>query len=272
MKLIALVICIPYLTGIVSAETIRLGKKNVVVNPNSDILIPQIAVGGSWTTTITLVNLDVQPSRATLFFGDSQGNDLFLSFVGLPQARATLAFEIPVNGSIVIETIDTGAFQQGFAFLTVARPLGNDGKIGGVAVFRQRIRGRSDFEAAIPLSPMTEKRLRLPFDNAGGFVTGVALVSFGIDSQGEVSREPTTIRAEFWDQMGVRQGSGSFTLPFIGHRAFSLEEQFPALTGRRGTIEFISSKDFMGGIGLRFGPGGAFTSIPTLSLPSWNTP
>jgi hypothetical protein len=270
MKLAPIVI-FPFLLGIAQAETVRLSNRNVLVDTLRDTVIPHIAAGGSWSTTLTLVNLDLAPSRATLFFADSQGNDLFLNFVGLPQARAQLAFEIPANGSVVIETVDSGVLQQGYALLVASRPFGNDGKIGGVAVFRQTVGGRPDFEAAVPLSPVTEKRFRIPFDNAAGFATGVALMSFGVDAQGDVTMAPATIRAEFWDESGNRLGNGLLTLPPLGHRAFALSDQFPALAGRRGTIEFVSSNDFMAGVGLRFSPGGAFTSVPTLSLPDWNS-
>ncbi len=154
--------------------------------------------------------------------------------------------------------------------LLTASPFGNGGKVGGTAVFRQTAPGRPDFEAAVPLSAVTEKRFRIPFDNMAGYSTGVALMSFGSDSQGEVLLTPTIVQVEFWNEGGVRLGSGVLTLPFLAHRAFSLADQFPALANKRVVIEFRSSKNFMAGLGLRFSPGGAFTSLPTLSLPDWN--
>lgn len=269
--LLAICGCSSILIGIAGAQNLRLGQRNVVVDTLRDTVFPQIVAGGSWTTTITLVNLDVKPSRVTLMFGVSEGGDLFLNFVGVAQPpRSTLSYEIPVNGCVTIQTVDTGSLQQGYGLLLAASPFGNGGKVGGVAVFRQMVPGQPEFEAAVPLSALTEKRFRIPFDNMDGFSTGIALMTFGADSQGEVIRTPTTVQAEFWDEGGVRLGTGSLALPFVAHRAFSLADQFPALANKRGSIEFRSSKDFMAGLGLRFGPGGAFTSFPTLSLPSWS--
>src|SRR4051812_11691135 len=74
-------------------------------------------------------------------------------------------------GSATIQTrgLDA-ALSQGWAELTNAK------RIGGVAVFRQRIEGRPDVEAAVPIVPSV-RRFVLPFDDTRGFVTAIALAS-----------------------------------------------------------------------------------------------
>lgn len=46
----------------------------------------------------------------------------------------------------------------------------------GVGIFRQRIPGRPDFEASVPLT-RGERNFTIPFDNRSSFSTGIALVN-----------------------------------------------------------------------------------------------
>ncbi len=269
MRIVILFAFLLLVIGFGQAQSVTDKYPNIVVDPVRDSVFPQIASGGSWSTSITLFNLDTLPSKATLMFMNADGA-VFLNIVGLQNPRSLVTLEIPVNGSVVIETGDSGPLQQGIGLLVQGRPLGNEGKIAGVAVFRQRIAGRPDFEAAVPLSPVTEKRFKLPFDHVNGYETGVAIVSWGTYSNGDMIMTPTPIIAEFWDESGNRIGTGSLALSPIGYTAFTLNQQFPELVGRRGVIEFRSSKSFMAGLGLRFSPGGSFTSVPTASLATWN--
>jgi hypothetical protein len=248
------------------------GAVKAIVDPDFDAVFPQIAAGESWSTRITLFNMDTAPARGAIIFADANGDDLALTFTGLPNPTPVLMFEIPANGSITTETTNTGALRQGYGLMVTVPPFGNERKVGGIAVFRQRVEERPEFEAAVPLSPITERRFRVPFDNTAGFETGVAFTSFGIGPDGEISQNPINVQAEYWDEKGVRIGSGIVTIPAMGHTAFALSQKFPELRDRAGVIEFRSPMDFMTGLGLRFNPGGAFTSLPAASLLEWHDP
>ncbi len=247
-------------------------RLKAVVVPEFDIIFPHIVAGSSWTTRITLVNMESVPARGSLIFTDTQGEELALNFQGQTGAISLLEYEVPGNGAISIETVPGADLQQGYGLLVADPPFGNGRKVSGIAVFRQSVDGRPDFEAAVPLSPITERRFRMPFDNTGGYQTGIALTAFGLDSMGELSLTPTRIEAEYWDESGVRIGSASFHIPGFGQEAFALVTKFPTLSGRRGVIEFRCSKELMAAIGLRFSPGGAFTSLPPSSLLEWHGP
>ena len=67
------------------------------------------------------------------------------------------------------------------------------------------------------------------------------------------------------DEDGVLIGADTVQLTGRGHTAFALPDRFVATRNRRGTVEFTSSTTQITGLGLRFNPGGAFTSFPVLA-------
>src|SRR5687767_8865713 len=80
--------------------------RRAIVDPFDNICIPQIASGGGWKTTITIVNMDTRASSFSLLFADSAGRDVSLQLntptgsINASQVSGTL----PVNGSVTYET------------------------------------------------------------------------------------------------------------------------------------------------------------------------
>jgi hypothetical protein len=100
----------------------------------------------------------------------------------------------------------------------------------------------------------------VPFDNANGFVTGVAVVNLAT-----VDATVTVIQR---DDNGQEIARDTWTLAARGHTSFAVPVQYPLLSGRRGTLE-IRSNQAAGvmALGLRFSPAATFTSIPVLVRP-----
>ena len=237
--------------------------KRAIADPFDNVCIPQLASGGGWKTTITIVNMDTRASSFSLLFADSAGRDVSLQLntpsgsVNASQVSGTL----PVNGSVTYETAGGAGLVQAWGLLVHNGLGGRSGIVAGQAVFQQQVAGRPAFEAAAPISALSERRVRLPFDNTNGFQTGVAVTNFDTIN--------ATITGTAYDDKGESLGSGSFALDVAGQRAFVLSEAFPFTARQRGVIELSSSGRSMCSMGLRFHPGGAFTSTPPLSLPSW---
>jgi hypothetical protein len=213
-------------------------------------VISQVADGDGWKTTITLVNLDTVPAPFTLRFWAQNGTAL-----SIPQLAGgssdVIEGTIPVGGTRVIETLGgTSALVQGWAELSGTRA------IGGLAVFRQRVTGRADQEAAVTLTA-TGNRFVLPFDNTENYVTSMALVN----SSATVGSAITVV---IRNEAGQQIGAETVSLSGRGHTAFSLSERFASTRNLRGTVEFTSTGSQITGLGLRFNPGGAFTSFPVL--------
>jgi hypothetical protein len=104
------------------------------------------------------------------------------------------------------------------------------------------------------------QRNLLPFDNANGFVTSIALANL---SSSEVAR----VRVAFRDRTGRLIGLDRLKdIPARGHTAFELFREFPYLQNLTGTADFWVLGGHISVLGLRFSPSGAFTSFEVQSL------
>jgi hypothetical protein len=110
--------------------------------------------------------------------------------------------------------------------------------------------------------------ISLPFDNTGGYSTGVALVNLSSSQAG--------ITATVWDQYGSQLAVQPVALAKTdpagnGHDAFMLPDRLAVTAGIRGIVQFqgnpaspFSPAGQLTGLGLRADPNGLFTSIPTI--------
>jgi hypothetical protein len=219
--------------------------------PNRQI-VSQIADGSGWKTTITLVNNDVVSAGFTLNFWNADGSPLTLPLsngTNVSQYRDT----IPLGGARTISTGGTGsALLQGWVEI-VSTQL-----IGGFAIFRQQVVGRQDFEAVSPVVPNAGGDFLLPFDNTQKFVTSMAIVNPASIS--------TNVKVRLWGQNGNLLGNYDLPMGARSRLAFALTDRFSAATNTVGVAEFQSDQSGLAGLGLRFNPGGAFTSLPVLTL------
>jgi len=175
-----------------------------------------------------------------------------ISVNGAAPAESATAV-IPPRGTASLTTQDTGALAQGWAYVTL--PCCPD--IGGYVTFTQRVEGRPDFEATTLLSSSSSSRSVLWYDNAAGYSTGVALVNSS-------SFTTATITVAIRDEQGRRTGLDQFTVGRSSKLVFSLPEKYADTAGRRGSLEFTASPGSISVMGLRFNPGGAFTSVHSI--------
>lgn len=223
-----------------------------------DNVIPQVADGGGWQTSCTFVNLDSKRLHFEVLFFTSEGGELLLPFPEVGTASA-IEISLPVGESITVETTGTReTLSQGFGY--ILRDDVEDA-LGGLCVFRQRVSGRPDFEAVIPLVSDFITRFVLLYDNTRGFVTTMAIANPDLTSI-QVS---VTLR----DENARQLGGSTITLGPFRHEAFALPTRWPVTAGRRGVIEFRSTGWGASALGLRFNPTGAFTSFPVLSNIDW---
>lgn len=233
------------------ASAVPAQKWAITVNA-SDQILPQVADGQGWKTTITVVNMAADQAPFSLRFWTSAGSSLVLPIAGVGRTNEVVG-SLPLGGSRVIETEGTSeTLLQGWGELESSL------KVSGMAVFRSRAAGRNDSEAVVPFCSRYDNRFLLPFDNTSGFVTSVALVNPG-------SSGTATVFITFRDELGRPLLTGSLTLSPRNHTAFALPDQFKDLIGRRGVADFQTSLLTLSALGLRFSPAAAFTSVHTLS-------
>jgi hypothetical protein len=241
---------------------------SIVVNPATDRIIAQVVDGGSWQTSFFLTNLD--PAKTinwALDFRTDGGGAASLPVVGVGSVVRVFS-ALPPNWSVVIDTVGTApVLAQGWALLTTYdRPANMDGavvtndKIGGNAIFRQRIAGRPDFEAVVPISPINETKVVLPFDNRDNFSTGIAVLN----------PDPTNsivVQVTAYSTDGIIVRQDAFNLPPGNKSVFSMPDRYAEARGRNGRLNISTTGASLSVLGLRFNPGGAFTSTHALSTP-----
>ncbi len=219
-----------------------------------DQVFPQIVSGPTatdeWATTVTIANLGDSTAPVSLYFYAPEGGPWQIQLEGLPTTDL-YNFTLQPKQTITLTTAKVTNFQHGWAFLSV--PCCHT--VTGYAVFRQRVVGRPDFEAVTPLSSSNSQHSFLAFDNTSAFSTGVAIVNPSNSTNAVI-----TIQA--------RDENGALIFPLQQvtllrqtKNVYALPVKYPILDGKRGTIEFTSTPGQFGVLGLRFNPGGAFTSI-----------
>ena len=239
-----------------AAQSPKTSRRGVAVFPGDNI-IPQLVEGAGWSTAMTFVNLDVKSVRFTIYFLDDNGDDLAIPVTGIG-TTAGVDITLPVNNTITVQTPGTSAsLKQGWVYIE----RGIDDIVSGLAVFRQRVSGRPDFEAVVPIVSEFDDRFVLLYDNTNGFTTAVAIANPSVAAV----RIPITVRDEDGNVLETRTTS----LDGLAHIAGSIPDTWPVTRGRRGSIEFRTNNLGVGVLGLRFNPSGAFTSFHVLSNIDW---
>jgi sugar lactone lactonase YvrE len=222
----------------------------------------QLASGGAWTTTITLVNTGSAPAQMRLNFFDNNGNPLLLplTFPQTPNAArpllaATLDRTLNAGAELVIQS--SGPLNQP-TLVGWAQLLMSTGSIGGFAVFGQAL-GSTDQEAAVPLENRNASAYLLSFDTTNGSSTGVALAN--------ITPQPVQNAITVRDDTGTLILADTITLPGMGHTSFDLVSRYGSVVANRlGTVEFTSpAAGEISVLGLRFSSTGAFSSIPAIA-------
>jgi len=252
--------------AVYAADTARPG---IVVNPTTDRIVPQVVDGGDgWSTSFFLTSLEATgPIFWEIRFFGNGGLPLTLPIQGVGIAQRLFA-SLPPNWSVTIDTTGgSPVLQEGWAVVTTYdRSADQPGaavisaRIAGLATFRQRVAGRPDFEAVVPFSPANETRLVMPFDNRAGFSTGIAWLN--PDPSNAAPVQVTILRPD-----ATLLGTEAFNIGPGAKLVFSMPARYPQAAGQQGRILVETTGRLFSALGLRFNPGGAFTSFHALSSP-----
>ena len=228
--------------------------QNVVVFAG-DRVIPQFVDGGGWKTSVTTVNLESHPVSFSVLFFNDDGTDLFVPIVGQGVVRG-MDISLNTAGSLTFETAGNASrLAQGWALISQST---ND-SVGALAVFRQRVPGRPDQEAVVPVVNQFDGHFVLLFDNTF-FTTAIAVANPTLQS--------VVIPVNIRNESGLIIDQRTMSLGAYSHNAFALQDPWPSTAGRRGTVEFVASGFGVGALGLRFSEI-AFTSFHVLENINW---
>jgi hypothetical protein len=226
----------------------------------------QIAYGGSWQTTFTLMNLDsTDPVTLTLSFFNDDGSPLNAPVQG-STVTAAYTFTIPPSGAQnVVLSGSPVSTTEGWASLSMTSASG--GPVRGQASFRFVLPTGTISEAVVPLSipgsalcivpfPQFNPVILIPFDNTTGqnyYVTSLAFANITASNQ--------TYPIEFDDQSGNPLVTDSLALTPGQHIAFVSTKSYPALEGQKGILRIHSDPATLTVLGLLSNSTGAISTI-----------
>jgi len=223
----------------------------------------QIAFGGCWQTTLTLIN---QNSAATAnvtvaFYGDD-GAPLSTPIQGVG-SKTSYQFTIPpgIRQGVVLDNADaSSAAVEGWASVVSM----SDVSLAGQGSFLCRVAGRPDYQAVVPLNaPKSSPCLvpfpaaanpviLIPFDDAS-YTTSVAIAN--------TTAAPQNISIEFDDSSNNPLLKDTLALGPMQHVAFATTDRYAQLAGARGVVRIFADPAGAAVLGLLFNPTGPFTTI-----------
>jgi photosystem II stability/assembly factor-like uncharacterized protein len=224
-------------------------------------VLSQIAAGGGWTTEVSLSNSSSSAVIVSIQLHAEDGTALSLpesiTQQGAPQTAtaASITVVINPNATVVVSMEDQGASTS----VGWADVLSSSGSLSGFAIFRYTSSPGTVSEGTAPLVTQFPTKVLVPYDNTGGFSTGMALVN--------LSTVPVSVTATLWNATGSSLGTQSIALVASGHASFFFPDKFSATTGNQGFVTLQSNgSSGLTAVGLRFSPFGTFTSVPVTPI------
>jgi len=213
-----------------------------------------VTYNGGWETTITLVNTGTAQATPTLSFYGDDGSPLAvpLSYpqTGTVSNAASISPVLAPGQLLVMQTQgqDLQPSVAGSAVLTSKKGAA----VGGSAIFRYSPSGQ---EGVVPMETRNATAFVLGFDDTNNRVTGVALAN----DTAAAANLGLIIR----DDTGVTLATDSIALAKNGHTQIVLATTYPAVAGKRGSVEIDGPAGFSA-LGLFVSPTGNVTTLPTL--------
>jgi hypothetical protein len=227
------------------------------------LVIPHIAAGGSWKTTVAVFNtFSTDITKVSVIFRGDDGTKILVAVTGRGNV-SSVDLDLLPQSSVYLEVLGTRPEVQ-VGWVEVVQLTGTQ-PVRGFAVFRQTAPGRPDFEAVSP-GMRAASEMTFPFDNTNGLVTGFGVVNLaaGACTVGVTAVFDETGKSLTTDPRLIG------TLYGNGHVSFVATDKIPELADRRGYVTFkplIACGDGgMAMVGLRFNPLGPFTNLLPLAL------
>ena len=223
-----------------------------------EFVVPEVIIGGEWTTTIRLTNRGTAAIPATnVFFIDNNGNPMSATFQMTSGGIITdtgFSFSLGFGGIVEATFIGTSTTQFGFASIDCnANGCGTPG-LYGEATLRNRNATRPDFESVFPLEYPASVQYML-FDGRAGVTTVLYLVNSAATAQ-TVSIDVVDVNNKLLRTVPIpMKSSASLILSLHGDLA-------PETVGIQGTLVIRSASNLPVTVtGLRINPSNSFSSM-----------
>jgi hypothetical protein len=217
--------------------------------------LPHLAFGGEWTTDLFAISSGKNAGNLSVSFYGDNGSAVALPFTGGLGNLSTLAGSVPAQGRKDYEASNASLPVQGAWGL-----VSSDESLTVQAIYRRHTAGGNFYEAAVPSSEGYSGFI-MPFDASTFPPTGGPLyTAFAIANLNPSAAAHIVCTAR--DQSGAVIPD-AVTIPALdpsGHYASYL---FPALTGKRGTLD-CTADTLVSAIALRFIGTEVFSTLPVV--------
>jgi hypothetical protein len=213
------------------------------------LIIPDVVDGGGWQSTIVLTNSSTATATATLIFHSATSGGSTQPWTPtFLETSSTSGLALISGSSMFLHTPGTAAtLTQGWAEVDA------DAGIVAYTIFTNRVPGHQDQDSTAPAVNATN-RILVPYDDADGFVSAIAIVN--------PTATPQTVSVGFQTTDGLIATDALPTLPAMGQMTFVLSQQFPEILGHLGLAEFYSATGNLSMIAFRFNPTQSSASMP----------
>lgn len=245
----------------VAGSAVSISQSGVGTVPvlNAAGSLAQIASGGGWSTSLTLLNLGTASTEARLDLRGDDGSAMPLPLVfpqqtsGNSQVGSTIDQSINPGAQLIVNSSAAPNTATGWAQLSAT------GNVSGFAIFEDLL---TNYQAVVPLETRNAPAYVLAFDNSGGVTTGLAIAN--------PSPQAATIPVRVRNESGHPIATGTLALAGQGHTSFMLTDTlhggYAQTAGQRGTVEFDTpSGGQISVLGLRANNGKALTTLPVLA-------
>jgi len=225
------------------------------------VVIPHVADGGSWKTTLKFVNLGTHNVSLIFQFLHDDGTAMSVPVVGnadVTAGNSSMVFlAIKPGQTATIETTGTASdTSSGWALAFQNQSNCCPELLRGVAIYTQHNPGGQDQEATVPIDSAVRGDFALLYDNTN-FTTAIAIANY--------NDAVIPVVAHIRDGLGKEIDQRTILLPKNGHVAFSLPDLWRSTAGIAGSIVFSTSGSAVTAFGLRFN-GSAFTTLGPFPL------
>jgi hypothetical protein len=225
----------------------------------------QIAFGGCWQTTLTLINQNTAATASVTisFYGDN-GSPLSTPVQGIGTMTSyKFTIQSGTRQDVVLSNSDANSSAvAGWANVATT----GDVALGGQGSFLCRIAGRPDYQSVVPLSapksspclvpfpPATNPVILVPFDDTPGqFTTSFAIANTANTAQ--------NISIEFDDSSNNPLLKDTLAFGPMQHMAFATTDRYSQLAGTKGVLRIFADPAKVAVLGLLFNSTGPFTTI-----------
>lgn len=227
-----------------------------------EYVIPELILGGEWTSTIKLTDRGTMPiSTTNVYFEDNAGNPMKATFQATDGSIITdfgFSFSLQVGGVVEATFIGSQTAQFGHAIIgcSLSGQCGTAGLYGEVAL-RNRNPTRPDFESIFPFEQPAPLQYML-WDGRNGITTVLYLVNNSLAQ--------TTVLLDLFDVDNQLIRTVTVPMDSFTSQILTLHVLAPETIGIQGTLVVHGQSTaavFITLTALRINPSNSFTPMRT---------